>query len=256
MSERRPPPDVQATLARAAAFGLAPQRRYAAAHREAALAFFLDQVKTCQLPRRMRLSAGQAPLLQADAAGGRLLRLGPLGDDALTRAFVDVLDRPLTAEDLPRVVDCLVAVMPEAAVLMLTLGRSDLAGSGLPPAQVFQALGLYPAAPDRQARLDTLFAAAEEVLIALYTGQDKTRLFRNGTELPRSLIACLDRLLAGPGGLIGMVGPEDMLCLTGVGGPDHGIGLLHLPEGPAALVFEAEASADLAAFWAEVPLMP
>ncbi|TNF22237.1 MAG: hypothetical protein EP318_04375 [Rhodobacteraceae bacterium] len=263
MSPPPPAPDLQAALARTAAFGLSPDLRFAAQSGEEAIVFLLDQVKTCQLPRRLTLSDGHRALLRVDAAGGRLLALVSIGEAGPARAFADVLDRPLNARsetDAGQVADCLQAVLPAAVTLTVTTARpegaAELGGSGLAPAQVLQALGFVPASPDPSARYADLIAAAEDVLVALYAGRGETRHFRGEAALPDPLTTCLDRLLADPAGLIGLVAPGDILVLTGFADLPHGIALLHAPDGPAALVFEGEAGADLAAFWAEVPLAP
>jgi len=258
-----PSPDLQTALARTAAFGLSPEVRFAAQSGEEAIVFLLDQVKTCQLPRRVTVTDGQAENLVADAAGGRLLRLVSVGDTAQAHAFSDVLGRPLNARsdsDADQVAACLRAVLPDATTLVVTTARLDSAeghtGAGLAPAQVLQALGFVPADPDPAAKLDDLICAAEDVLIALYTGRGETRLFRPEAALPDPLLACLARLLAEPGGLIDLVTPGDILFLTGISDLPHGIGLVRTPDGPAALIFDAEAGVDLAAFWAELPLAP
>lgn len=261
MNPPPPSPDLQTALARAAAFGLSPQVRFAAQTGEEAIVFLLDQVKTCQLPRRMTVTDGQVEVLQADAAGGRLLRLVSAGAAAPARAFADVLGRSLNARsetDADQVAACLCALLPGAATLAVTTTRpesaADHTGSGLAPAQVLRALGFVPASPDPAAKLDDLICAAEDVLIALYTGRGETRLLRGDARLPDNLTACLDRLLAEPAGLTGLVAPGDILFLTGFADLPQGIALLHGGTGPAALIFDAEAGAELAAFWAEVPL--
>lgn len=258
-----PSPDLQTALARAAAFGLSPEVRFAAQSGEEAIVFVLDQVKTCQLPRRVTVTDGRAEILVADAAGGRLLRLISVGDTAQAHAFADLLGRPLNARsdsDADQMAACLRAVLPDATTLVVTTARLDSAeghtGAGLAPAQVLQALGFVPADPDPAAKLDDMICAAEDVLIALYAGRDETRLFRPEAALPDPLLACLAPLLAEPGGLIDLVTPGDILFLTGIADLPHGIGVMRTPDGPAALIFDAEAGADLAAFWAELPLAP
>lgn len=263
MSAPPPSPDLQTALARAAAFGLSPQLRFAAQSGEEAIVFLLDQVKTCQLPRRVTVTDGQAEVLRAEAAGGRLRRLVSVGDASQARAFADVLDRPLNARsetDADLVAACLSALFPGAMTLTVTTIRpgcaEGLTGSGLPPALVLQALGFVPASPDPAIKLDDLISAAEDVLIALYSGRGETRHFRTAAPLPDNLTACLDRLLGDPAGLIDTVTPGDILFLTGFADLPQGIALLHGPDGPAALIFDADAGPDLAAFWAEVPLAP
>lgn len=263
MSAPSPSPDLQVALARAAAFGLSPQVRFAAQSGEEAIVFLLDQVKTCQLPRRMTVMDGHARVLEADAAGGRLLRLVSVGDAAQARTFADVIGRPLNARsdtDADQVAACLRALLPEATTLIVTTTRPESpeghTGSGLAPAQLLLAMGFAPASPDPAAKLDDLMTAAEDVLIALYTGRGETRHFRPDAALPDTLTACLDRLLAESAGLIGLLAPGEILFLTGFADLPQGIALLHAPDGPAALIFEADAGPDLAAFWAEVPLAP
>ncbi|GGF85056.1 hypothetical protein SAMN05216376_1249 [Mameliella alba] len=251
-------PSIATILSQAAALGTDSQD-LAAATAEEARGFVLDAIAACIAPRELTILDGGKPMLRLEAAAGQLSRLLDLPDTAPAEARA-LSGQPLTVKELDAVARALARLLP---------GDQRLQCRSTPPAQppdpahpgigvdaLLRQLGLIP--PDRaiQDRWAYLLGAAEEVLIAVADPGQAPRQICPDRLMTATLERQLQALLAPPAPGINLLDKNEILFFTLKSDPDMAIGLAQDGPAPRALVIEAGAMAEVAAFWASLSHVP
>ncbi|WP_305971865.1 MULTISPECIES: hypothetical protein [unclassified Mameliella] len=251
-------PSIATILARAAALGT-DSDSLAAASAEEAQGFVLDAIAACIAPRELTILDGGIPLLRLEAASGQLSRIVELPDNAPAEAQA-LSCKPLKFSEVEAVARTLARLLPGDQRLQCRstppLRPPDPAHSGIASDALCRQLGLaLPDAviPDRWAYL---LAAAEEVLVAVIEPGHPTRQFRPSHPIPGTLERQLQTLLEPPSPAANILNGNEILFFILASDPDLAIGLARDGSHPRALVIEAEAMADVAAFWASLPHVP
>ncbi|MBW4985619.1 hypothetical protein KZZ07_24050 [Mameliella sp. CS4] len=251
-------PSIATILARAAALGTDSQTLNAPTAEEAQ-GFVLDALAACIAPRDLTILDGGQPLLRLEAAAGQLSRLVSLPDTAPAEARA-LAGHPLMFTDLETVARTLARLLP---------GDQQLQCRSAPPAQppdpaqpgiavdaLYRQLGLAPpdaVIPDRWAYL---LDAAEEMLIAVVEPGKAPRQICPDRPMTGALERQIRTLLDPPTPAINTLDKNEILFFTLASDPDLAIGLAQEGAHPRAMVIEAGAMAEVAAFWASLAHVP
>jgi hypothetical protein len=251
-------PSIATILSRAAALGTDSQD-LAAATAEEAQGFVLDAIAACIAPRELTILDGGKPLLRLEAAAGQLSRLLDLPDTAPAEARA-LSGQPLRIADAEVVAHALARLLPGDQRLQ---SRSDPPAQPPDPAHpgigvdtLFRQLGLIPPGRAIQDRWAYLLDAAEEVLIAIVDPGQTPRQICPDRPMTATLERQLQELLAPPAPGINLLTKNEILFFTLTSDPDMAIGLTQDGPAPRALVIEAGAMAEVAAFWASLSHVP
>jgi hypothetical protein len=245
-------------LARTAAFGIT-QRRCLAATPEAALGFVLEAIRTAILPRDLTITVGGVPILRVLASGGRLLRV--VDADGMAGTPLDqVADRPLSAsnpQDVSEVAKTLLRLFDgqQSLALIARVPETppDPVEPGIPGDVLLAAVGLVPLATAVPNKLGHFVDVARDALLARWTNGGSLRLEQNAAPLSPRTIERVQRLFDTPPKAVRAVTSGDIVFFCPVDLSEPAIGITRVDGELCALIVQADACADLAAFWADLP---
>ncbi|MBV7396953.1 hypothetical protein [Mameliella sediminis] len=251
-------PALTAILARAAAFGAGP-RHLRAETGEEALGILLDAIAACVAPRLLTIIGPDGPILRAEAHSGGLSQL--LECPAFAQPeVVGSTSRALHADDLEPVAKALLAAFPGDQNLTVE--------TALPPVAPDPAQGVLSADALRRQMglalphavisdpLSYLIDAAQDVLLAVIRPGPRILTMRPDTPLSQAMATRVEAMLTASKYLHNTLTKNDFLFFRMAGDQTLSIGLTRTDKGPAALVIESEAMAEVAAFWASLPHVP